>query len=220
MPVPHIARDVIPRKFMEEAYRAGHRAGKTQQEVDEKDAEHLETIIDILKGLSDVWKVNIELTDPSNISNGYYKDGTILQDKDSARIARELLDMPGYMGGLRLNDINKQLKNIYALLAKDETMEEGLSEAMELARDIVNHTAEHNDDVEDEFNRLNEYLRTTPIYIDEGHYGDVAGNKAEYNSWRKKMFGKLKIVKMDYPGASSVDNMMMELRELFPGIIS
>lgn len=146
--------------------------------------------------------------------------GTILQDKDSARIARELLDMPGYMGGLKLNDINKQLKNIYALLAKDETMEEGLSEAMELARDIVNHTAEHNDDAEDEFNRLNEYLRTTPIYIDEGHYGDVAGNKAEYNSWRKKMFGKLKIVKMDYPGASSVDNMMMELRELFPGIIS
>lgn len=117
VPVPHIARDVIPRKFMEEAYRAGHRAGKTQQEVneknvrkatqkkegrfndstsqkfrnslDKKDAEHLETITDILKGLSDVWKVNIELTDPSNISNGYYKDGTIYIN---ANISDILLD--------------------------------------------------------------------------------------------------------------------------------
>lgn len=89
VPVPHIARDVIPRKFMEEAYRVGHRAGKSQQEVNEKDAEHLETITDILKGLSDVWKVNIELTDPSNVSNGYYKDGTIYIN---ANISDILLD--------------------------------------------------------------------------------------------------------------------------------
>lgn len=195
---------------------------KHRAEIEETFARPAEVQFSLRESLEDYDVENAKLREKVDKLRAQMKlsHGTILQDKDSARIARELLDMPGYMGGLRLNDINKQLKNIYALLAKDETMEEGLSEAMELARDIVNHTAEHNDEAEDEFNRLNEYLRTTPIYIDEGHYGDVAGNKAEYNSWRKKMFGKLKIVKMDYPGASSVDNMMMELRELFPGIIS
>ena len=73
-----------------EAYRAGHRAGKTQQEVNEKGCSSiLKTITDIMKGLSDVWKVNIELTDPSNISNGYYKDSTIYIN---ANISDILLD--------------------------------------------------------------------------------------------------------------------------------
>jgi len=195
---------------------------KHRAEIEETFARPAEVQFSLRESLEDYDVENAKLREKVDKLRAQMKlsHGTILQDKDSARIARELLDMPGYMGGLKLNDINKQLKNIYALLAKDETMEEGLSEAMELARDIVNHTAEHNDETEDEFNRLSEYLRTTPIYIDPEHYGDVAGNKAEYNSWRKKMFGKLKIVKMDYPGASSVDNMMMELRELFPGIIS
>lgn len=146
--------------------------------------------------------------------------GTLLSDKDARNLVKELFDMPGYVGKAKLNETIKRVKKIFALLAKDETMDEGLSEAMRLAREIVDNSVDEEssltDEAVDQLNAVRAWLKQSRIYIPKEQKADISADWGDWYRSHKKIFPHL----MARPeNGIELDRWLLEFNEQFPGII-
>lgn len=89
--------------------------------------------------------------------------------------------------------------------AFDEVYEIAKNEAVSL----VNGIGFIHDEGAEEYKAIKDYLRTTPITISE----DMKKNITDFNDFRKRYFGKLKLTNGE---TSNIDNVYMELAEMFP----
>lgn len=101
---------------------------------------------------------------------------------------------------------------IFALYKEKGT--DAFDEVYEIAKDeavnIVNNISVLHNEGSEEYKAIKEYLRTTPIEISE----DMKRNITDYESFRKRNFGRLKLKNGQ---TSNIDNVYMELMEMFPG---
>ena len=90
---------------------------------------------------------------------------------------------------------------------------DAFDEVYEIARDeavnIVNNIGVIHNEGAEEYKAIKQYLRETPIQIDDA----MKRNITDYNDFRKSNFGRLKLVNGE---TSNIDNVYMELMELFP----
>ncbi|MBE5035713.1 peptidoglycan DD-metalloendopeptidase family protein [Gallibacter intestinalis] len=88
---------------------------------------------------------------------------------------------------------------------------------MEAARELayeIDFTPNHV--LFDYYMGLNEYLRQTPIRLTERDKANIT----DYNYLRRRMFGKVKLVNADHYTDGNIENVYMEMHELFPELIS
>lgn len=81
--------------------------------------------------------------------------------------------------------------------------------AYETAREIVENLEMVNDSAFVQYKELRSFLKTTKIEVSEAVKSDIS----DYNAWRKKQFGRLKLVK---DGGVPVDAVYEELCEVYP----
>lgn len=81
--------------------------------------------------------------------------------------------------------------------------------AYETAREIVENLEMVNDSAFVQYKELRSFLKTTKIEVSEAVKSDIP----DYNAWRKKQFGRLKLVK---DGGVPVDAVYEELCEVYP----
>ena len=90
---------------------------------------------------------------------------------------------------------------------------DAFDEVYEIAKDeavnIVNNIGVIHNEGAEEYKAIKQYLRETPIQIDDA----MKRNITDYNDFRKSNFGRLKLVNGE---TSNIDNVYMELMELFP----
>lgn len=94
---------------------------------------------------------------------------------------------------------------------------EPIGDLMEAARELayeIDFTPNHV--LFDYYMGLNEYLRQTPIRLTERDKANIT----DYNYLRKRMFGKVKLVNADHYTDGNIENVYMEMHELFPELIS
>lgn len=89
--------------------------------------------------------------------------------------------------------------------AFDEVYEIAKNEAV----NIVNNISVVHNEGEETYKAIKDYLRNTPIAISE----DMKRNITDFNDFRKRYFGKLKITNGN---TTNIDTVYMELMELFP----
>ena len=89
--------------------------------------------------------------------------------------------------------------------AFDEVYEIAKNEAV----NIVNNISIVHNEGEETYKAIKDYLRNTPVTISE----DMKRNITDFNDFRKRYFGKLKITNGE---TTNIDNVYMELNELFP----
>ena len=89
--------------------------------------------------------------------------------------------------------------------AFDEVYEIAKNEAV----NIVNNISIVHNEGEETYKAIKDYLRNTPITISE----DMKRNITDFNDFRKRYFGKLKITNGN---TTNIDTVYMELMELFP----
>ena len=147
--------------------------------------------------------------------------GTIMSDKDARNLARELFDMPGYMGEKKLNAMVKRIKKIYEQLAKDETMEEGLGDAMALAREIIENSIDEygiglTDDSEADLNSVKAWLKSAWIYLTPNDKKDISTDWGDWYRSHRKMIPHMT---NDRDKGRGVDQFVEEFEEVFPGIV-
>lgn len=108
-----------------------------------------------------------------------------------------------------LMDTFNKIFNLYKEKGTD-----AFDEVYEIAKDeavnIVNNISVLHNEGSEEYKAIKEYLRTTPIEISE----DMKRNITDYESFRKRNFGRLKLKNGE---TSNIDNVYMELMEMFPG---
>lgn len=88
---------------------------------------------------------------------------------------------------------------------------------MEAARELayeIDFTPNHV--LFDYYMGLNEYLRQTPIRLTERDKANIT----DYNYLRRRMFRKVKLVNADHYTDGNIENVYMEMHELFPELIS
>lgn len=82
--------------------------------------------------------------------------------------------------------------------------------AKNAAVEVVNNINIVHDEGAEDYKAIKEYLKETPIVITE----DMKKNITDFNDFRKRYFGKLKLVNGT---TGNIDNVYMELNEMFPG---
>lgn len=108
-------------------------------------------------------------------------------------------------------DLQDTFNKIFRLYKEKGT--DAFDEVYEIAKDeavsIVNGIGFIHDEGAEEYRAIKDYLRTTPITISE----DMKKNITDFNDFRKRYFGKLKLTNGE---TSNIDNVYMELAEMFP----
>lgn len=140
-------------------------------------------------------------------------DGEVLNVKSVKTDVRNLI-----MGVMSNSDtdskykrelVNKTLFDIrtaYQLMKQDRP-EVASALLYHSAQRMIDNVEFYVDDTFDQYKELRNYLRNTRISVGEDYWSDV-----DYDAFRKRNFGRLKLVK----GRTNVDQVYQELEEMFP----
>lgn len=108
-------------------------------------------------------------------------------------------------------DLENTFNEIFRLYKEEGT--EAFDKVYEIAKDaavnVVNNIGFIHDEGAEEYKAIKDYLKTTEITVDDA----MKKNITDYEDFRKKNFGRLKLKNGTQ---SNIDNVYMELSELFP----
>lgn len=110
------------------------------------------------------------------------------------------------------NELVDTFNRIFRLYKENGT--DSFDDIYEIAKnaavEVVNNISIVHDEGAEDYKAIKEYLKETPIVITE----DMKKNITDFNDFRKRYFGKLKLVNGT---TGNIDNVYMELNEMFPG---
>ena len=114
-----------------------------------------------------------------------------------------------------------ELQELYDGIAADPSWPAARDKAMQIGRLIAENIEVLNDQLKEDYDNLIGYLRHTPMALSRADWADMPGGS--YNSFRKKYFGRIKLVKAPEgilrgtkSGPMSVDAAYQELMGSFP----
>lgn len=141
-----------------------------------------------------------------------------------AKVDKKALDsfakklLRDYQSGADIDDTRMALDDLYTYIANGEdgegaTWEAAYRKAFDAAMNILQNVSVVNDDLYREYKELRDRLRTTGITLDR-QYTDSLVGYAGISEFRKKYFGRIKLVKDGLP----VDVAYEELASDYPGL--
>ncbi|MGN0697175.1 MAG: hypothetical protein ACI4JV_00290 [Ruminiclostridium sp.] len=158
-----------------------------------------------LKAQVEALKKEMELT------GGHTVDGETVS-KLARRYVRE------YKSKVDVAEVSAKLKQIFDYVATEDANAEEANKAMfEIASQIVNKSETLNTEMRDTFKDVLDTIRKSKIYVDDTTKTEIEYLYGDYNTFRKSMFGRMKLTTNKDSGGITIDAITQELAELAPG---
>lgn len=158
-----------------------------------------------LKAQVEALKKEMELT------GGHTVDGETVS-KLARRYVRE------YKSKVDVAEVSAKLKQIFDYVATEDANAEEANKAMfEIASQIINKSETLNTEMRDTFKDVLDTIRKSKIYVDDTTKTEIEYLYGDYNTFRKSMFGRMKLTTNKDSGGITIDAITQELAELAPG---
>lgn len=123
-----------------------------------------------------------------------------------------------YKSKANVEEVSAKLKQIFEYIANEDANAEEANKAMfELASQIVNKSETLNTEIRDTFKDELDIIRSARIYVDDATKAEIESLYGDYNTFRKSMFGRMKLTTNKESHGQTVDMLVQELAELAPG---
>ena len=123
-----------------------------------------------------------------------------------------------YKSKANVEEVSAKLKQIFEYIANEDANAEEANKAMfELAAQIVNKSETLNTEMRDTFKDELDIIRSARIYVDDATKAEIESLYGDYNTFRKSMFGRMKLTTNKESHGQTVDMLVQELAELAPG---
>lgn len=123
-----------------------------------------------------------------------------------------------YKSKANVEEVSAKLKQIFEYIANEDANAEEANKAMfELASLIVNKSETLNTEMRDTFKDELDIIRSARIYVDDATKSEIESLYGDYNTFRKSMFGRMKLTTNKESHGQTVDMLVQELAELAPG---
>lgn len=123
-----------------------------------------------------------------------------------------------YKSKANVEEVSAKLKQIFEYIANEDANAEEANKAMfELASQIVNKSETLNTEMRDTFKDELDIIRSARIYVDDATKAEIESLYGDYNTFRKSMFGRMKLTTNKESHGQTVDMLVQELAELAPG---
>ena len=115
-------------------------------------------------------------------------------------------------------EVSAKLKQIFDYVATEDANAEEANKAMfELATQMINKSETLNTEMRDTFKDVLDIIRKSKIYVDDATKSEIESLFGDYNTFRKSMFGRMKLTTNRESHGQTVDMLVQELAELAPG---
>ena len=167
---------------------------------------------EMLKQENNDLKTQIEaLKKEMELTSGHTVDAEVVS-KLAKRYTRE------YKSKANVEEVSAKLKQIFEYVANEDANAEEANKAMfELASQIVNKSETLNTEMRDTFKDVLGIIRSARIYVDDATKSEIESLYGDYNTFRKSMFGRMKLTTNKESHGQTVDMLVQELAELAPG---
>lgn len=167
---------------------------------------------EMLKQENNDLKAQIEaLKKEMELTSGHTVDAEAVS-KLAKRYTRE------YKSKANVEEVSAKLKQIFEYVANEDANAEEANKAMfELASQIVNKSETLNTEMRDTFKDVLDIIRSARIYVDDATKSEIESLYGDYNTFRKSMFGRMKLTTNKESHGQTVDMLVQELAELAPG---
>ena len=167
---------------------------------------------EMLKQENNDLKTQIEaLKKEMELTSGHTVDAEAVS-KLAQRYIRE------YKSKANIEEVSAKLKQIFEYIANEDANAEEANKAMfELASQIVNKSETLNTEMRDTFKDELDIIRSARIYVDDATKAEIESLYGDYNTFRKSMFGRMKLTTNKENHGQTVDMLVQELAELAPG---
>lgn len=167
---------------------------------------------EMLKQENNDLKAQIEaLKKEMELTSGHTVDAEAVS-KLAKRYIRE------YKSKANVEEVSAKLKQIFEYIANEDANAEEANKAMfELASQIVNKSETLNTEMRDTFKDVLDIIRSARIYVDNATKAEIESLYGDYNTFRKSMFGRMKLTTNKESHGQTVDMLVQELAELAPG---
>jgi hypothetical protein len=167
---------------------------------------------EMLKQENNDLKAQIEaLKKEMELTSGHTVDAEAVS-KLAKRYIRE------YKSKANVEEVSAKLKQIFEYIANEDANAEEANKAMfELASQIVNKSETLNTEMRDTFKDELDIIRSARIYVDDATKAEIESLYGDYNTFRKSMFGRMKLTTNKESHGQTVDMLVQELAELAPG---
>ncbi len=167
---------------------------------------------EMLKQENNDLKTQIEaLKKEMELTSGHTVDAEAVS-KLAQRYIRE------YKSKADVEEVSAKLKQIFEYVAsKDANAEEANKAMFELASQIVNKSETLNTEMRDTFKDVLDIIRSARIYVDDATKSEIEALYGDYNTFRKSMFGRMKLTTNKESHGQTVDMLVQELAALAPG---
>ena len=123
-----------------------------------------------------------------------------------------------YKSKADVGEVSAKLKQIFEYIANEDANAEEANKAMfELASQIVNKSETLNTEMRDTFKDELDIIRSARIYVDDATKSEIESLYGDYNTFRKSMFGRMKLTTNKESHGQTVDMLVQELAALAPG---
>ena len=123
-----------------------------------------------------------------------------------------------YKSDADVEEVSAKLKQIFDYVVSEGAIAEEANKAMfELASQIVNKSETLNTEMRDTFKDVLDIIRSAKIYVDDATKSEIESLYGDYNTFRKSMFGRMKLTTNKESHGQTVDMLVQELAELAPG---
>lgn len=167
---------------------------------------------EMLKQENNDLKAQIEaLKKEMELTSGHTVDAEAVS-KLAKRYIRE------YKSKANVEEVSAKLKQIFEYIANEDANAEEANKAMfELASQLVNKSETLNTEMRDTFKDELDIIRSARIYVDDATKAEIESLYGDYNTFRKSMFGRMKLTTNKESHGQTVDMLVQELAELAPG---
>lgn len=167
---------------------------------------------EMLKQENNDLKTQIEaLKKEMELTSGHTVDAEVVS-KLAKRYIRE------YKSKANVEEVSAKLKQIFEYIANEDANAEEANKAMfELASQIVNKSETLNTEMRDTFKDELDIIRSARIYVDDATKAEIESLYGDYNTFRKSMFGRMKLTTNKESHGQTVDMLVQELAALAPG---
>ncbi len=159
-------------------------------------------------------RVNSVTSSDNSISDG---DGnvkySVKENNYSRRLAGEVIKE--YNATLKKDEISDDIENVISMFSERGFTEENFEKAWSATEDIAGRIAESirvtDDNTREEYKRLINWVRNTPVSISDADKADITSADS-FNEFRKRNFGSIRLTNNGAP----IDIAYQELAEQFP----
>lgn len=115
-------------------------------------------------------------------------------------------------------EVSAKLKQIFDYVATEDANAEEANKAMyELASQMINKSETLNTEMRDTYKDVLDTIRKSKIYVDDTTKSEIEYLYGDYNTFRKSMFGRMKLTTNRESHGQTIDMLVQELAELAPG---